>query len=90
MANLRISPLQWHPFTFIPGKRPNTLRAIVKSYGRWSQHLMERCGAAAGFRLDASPRHVSSMHGAHMSMRLPRGRHAGLWDTEDSWDSVII
>ena len=42
MANLRISPLQWHPFTFIPGKRPNTLRAIVKSYGRWTQSLMDK------------------------------------------------
>jgi predicted ferric reductase len=47
VANLRISPLQWHPFTFIPGKRPNTLRAMVKSYGRWTQSLMDRSGTCA-------------------------------------------
>ena len=54
MANLRISPLQWHPFTFVPGKRPNALKAIVKSYGRWTQHLMDKCGAS-GQSMSNSP-----------------------------------
>lgn len=42
VSNNGISPLQWHPFTAIPGEQPNSMVSIIKQYGKWTGHLMDR------------------------------------------------
>ena len=41
MSSNGISPLQWHPFTAIPGEQPFSMVSIVKQYGKWTGRLMD-------------------------------------------------
>ena len=43
MSSNGISPLQWHPFTTVPGQQPNSMVSIIKQYGKWTGDLMARC-----------------------------------------------
>ena len=43
MSSNGISPLQWHPFTTVPGRQPNSMVSIIKQYGKWTGDLMTRC-----------------------------------------------
>ena len=43
MSAWRLSPLQWHPFTAMPGPQPRTLLSVIKRYGRWTDSLMAGC-----------------------------------------------
>ena len=46
-----LSHLQWHPFTVIRGESPGTLQAIIKSYGRWTQGLIDRLENSGSVRV---------------------------------------
>ena len=43
MSSNSISPLQWHPFTTVPGQQPCSMVSIIKRYGKWTGDLMARC-----------------------------------------------
>ena len=38
----KLSSLQWHPFTTIPGEHPATLVSVIKKYGSWTADLVQR------------------------------------------------
>lgn len=42
MSSNGISPLQWHPFTTIPGEQPCSMVSIIKLYGKWTGYLMDK------------------------------------------------
>ena len=42
MSSNGISPLQWHPFTTIPGEQAFSMVSIIKQYGKWTGQLMDR------------------------------------------------
>ena len=49
ICDYQSSPMQWHPFTAIPGKQPFTLRSIIKRSGSWTQSLLNRCRSGLRF-----------------------------------------
>ena len=42
MSSNGISPLQWHPFTAIPGEQAFSMVSIIKAYGKWTGQLMDK------------------------------------------------
>ncbi len=47
MSSNGISPVQWHPFTAIPGEQAFSMVSIIKQYGKWTGQLMNRYDQAS-------------------------------------------